>query len=552
MIDKASIENLKQRLDIVDVVGNYMELKKNGANFKCVCPFHNDTSPSLVISPSKQIYHCFACGAGGDSIKFVMEYEKLTYPETIEKLATLYNFSLTYTSNDGEKREDRKLMENLNLFYQKNLDLNSTAKSYITHRGIGDASVEKFEIGYAPSSLATLNFLRERGYAMSEAIEYGIAGIGESGSGYARFIERVTFPIYSASGKIVGFGGRTLTNHPAKYVNSPQTKHFNKSQLLYGYHLAKESIAKQKSIIITEGYLDVVMLHQAGFTNTVATLGTALTSEHIPLIARGNPEVILAYDGDDAGINAALKASMLLSLHGIKGGVVLFGEGLDPADMVQKGFIEPLNHLFHAPQAFIEFALERIVKKYDLKDPLIKQQALEEAMTYLKTLPNSVQESYLGVLSGALNINHNLLKVQTHKPQKLDKKNMAFEDMLELTIIKTILSEPNLIDTVLDTVDTSMFKTHGEEFALLLANKLDHPKLRRISLWEDIKIYDEKELISSMVNFLYGYYNEKFREIIGAKNLTYDKKQFLIKKVQEKIMKLKKGELVTYESISTL
>ena len=552
MIDKSSIENLKQRLDIVDVVGHYLELKKNGANFKCVCPFHNDTSPSLVISPAKQIYHCFACGAGGDSIKFVMEYEKLSYPETIEKLASMVNFALSYTSSDGQKREDSKLMDSLNLFYIKHLDNNQNAKSYIHQRGISEASVEKFEIGYAPSSQESLQFLGSRAYTMSEAIEYGVAGIGEGGNAYARFIERVTFPIYSASGRIVGFGGRTLTNHPAKYVNSPQTKHFNKSQLLYGYHLAKESIFKQKSIIVTEGYLDVVMLHQAGFTHAVATLGTALTSEHIPLISRGDPEVILAYDGDSAGINAALKASMLLSTHGIKGGVVLFGEGMDPADMVQKGLIEPLNRLFHAPQAFIEFALERIVKKYNLKDPLIKQQALTEAMAYLKTLPNAVQESYIGVLSGALGISQNLVKVQTHKPQRLDKKNAAFEDMLELTIIKTILNEPSLIDTVLDTVDASMFKTHGEEFSLLLENKLEHPKLRRILLWEDIKIYDEKELISSMINFLYGYYNEKFQEVKSAKLLTYEKKQFLIRKIQEKMMKLKQGELVAYESISTL
>lgn len=552
MIDKSSIENLKQRLDIVDVVGHYLELKKNGANFKCVCPFHNDTSPSLVISPAKQIYHCFACGAGGDSIKFVMEYEKLSYPETIEKLASMVNFALSYTSNDGQKREDSKLMDSLNLFYIKNLDNNQSAKSYIHQRGISEASVEKFEIGYAPSSQESLQFLGSRAYPMSEAIEYGVAGIGEGGNAYARFIERVTFPIYSASGRIVGFGGRTLTNHPAKYVNSPQTKHFNKSQLLYGYHLAKESIFKLHSIIVTEGYLDVVMLHQAGFTHAVATLGTALTSEHIPLISRGDPEVILAYDGDNAGIAAALKASMLLSTHGIKGGVVLFGEGMDPADMVQKGLIEPLNRLFHAPQAFIEFAIERIVKKYNLKDPLVKQQALTEAMAYLKTLPNAVQESYLGVLSGALGISQNLIKVQTHKPARLDKKNAAFEDMLELTIIKSILNEPSLIDTVLDTVDASMFKTHGEEFSLLLENKLEHPKLRRILLWEDIKIYDEKELISSMINFLYGYYNEKFQEVKSAKLLTYEKKQFLIRKIQEKMMKLKKGELVPYESISTL
>jgi len=553
MIDKTSIENLKQRLDIVDIVGSYLELKKNGANYKCVCPFHNDTTPSLVVSPSKQIYHCFACGAGGDSIKFVMEYEKLTYPETIEKLANMVNFSLTYTTNEGVKKEDRKLMETLNLFYVKQLDKTPFAKEYLAKRGISEASIEKFEIGYAPASFATLDFLSSRGYAMSESIEYGVAGIGESNQPYARFIERVTFPIYTPSNRLVGFGGRTLSNHPAKYVNSPQTKHFNKSQLLYGYHLAKESIHKRKKIIITEGYLDVIMLHQAGFTHAVATLGTALTNEHIPLITRGDPEVIVAYDGDDAGINAALKASLLLSGHGIKGGVVLFGNGMDPADMVQNNLIDALNHLFRTPQPFIEFALERMVKKYNLKDPLAKQQALNEAMSYLKTLPQAIQESYTGMLSEKLGLHHNLVKIQTHqKPQRLDKKERVFEDMLELTIIKTILSEPSLIDTVLDTIDSSMFKTHQEEFSLLLENQFEHPKLRRIMLWEDIKVYDEKALIASMVAFLYHYYNEKFQEIRMAKELSYDKKQFLIRKIQEKMMKLKQGELVPYESISTL
>jgi len=530
-----------------------LELKKNGANYKCVCPFHNDTTPSLVVSPSKQIYHCFACGAGGDSIKFVMEYEKLTYPETIEKLANMVNFSLTYTTNEGIKKEDRKLMETLNLFYVKQLDKTPFAKEYLAKRGISEASIEKFEIGYAPASFATLDFLSSRGYAMSESIEYGVAGIGESNQPYARFIERVTFPIYTPSNRLVGFGGRTLSNHPAKYVNSPQTKHFNKSQLLYGYHLAKESIHKRKTIIITEGYLDVIMLHQAGFTHAVATLGTALTNEHIPLITRGDPEVIVAYDGDDAGINAALKASLLLSGHGIKGGVVLFGNGMDPADMVQNNLIDALNHLFRTPQPFIEFALERMVKKYNLKDPLAKQQALNEAMSYLKTLPQAIQESYTGMLSEKLGLHHNLVKIQTHqKPQRLDKKERVFEDMLELTIIKTILSEPSLIDTVLDTIDSSMFKTHQEEFSLLLENQFEHPKLRRIMLWEDIKVYDEKALIASMVAFLYHYYNEKFQEIKMAKELSYDKKQFLIRKIQEKMMKLKQGELVPYESISTL
>jgi len=549
MIDSNSIENLKSRLDIVDVIGSYLELKKNGANWKCVCPFHDDSNPSLVVSPSKQIYHCFSCGAGGDSIKFVMEYEKLSYPESIEKLASMYNFSLTYTSNDGKIKEDRKLLENINMFFRKNLDNMPTATEYIKQRGMGEASVEKFELGYAPSSRENLNFLSSHGYTMAEAIENGVAGVGENGQNYARFIERITFPIRSASGKIVGFGGRTISGHQAKYVNSPQTKLFNKSYLLYGYNFAKDSVYKQKSIIITEGYLDVIMLHQAGFTNAVATLGTALTKEHIPLISRGNPKVILAYDGDNAGVAAALKASLMLSSTGINGGVVLFSGNMDPADMVQKGQSEKLNKLFHNPQPFIEFAIERIVKKHDIHNPLEKQKALEEGSAYLKTLPGTVANSYAGMLSGALNINQNLVKVQTHTSNRLKRQKDPFEDILELTIIKTLLTKPNFIDTLLDTIDISMFKTHNAELSMLLQNDKNDPSLRKILLRDDIKIYDEDELIASMINFLIGFYTHEFAKVKDSQ-MDYKNKSFAIRKIQENIFKLKQGKLVNFEKHS--
>lgn len=546
MIDNSSIENLKSRLDIVEVVGHYMELKKSGANWKCVCPFHDDRDPSLVVSPSKQIYHCFACGVGGDSIKFVMEYEKLNYPESIEKLAAMYNFSLSYTASDGKAKEDRKLLENINLFFQKNLIHKNEALSYIKDRGIGEASLEKFELGYAPSSSENLNFLSSNGYAIGEAIEVGVVGVGESGGSYARFIERITFPIRSASGKIVGFGGRTISGHPAKYVNSPKTKLFNKSYLLYGYNFAKQSIYQNKAVIVTEGYLDVIMLHQAGFTNAVATLGTALTKEHIPMISRGNPKVILAYDGDSAGVEAALKASMMLSCGGVDGGVVLFVDGMDPADMVQQNQTEKLSKLFDSPQPFVEFAIEKIVKKHDLHNPLDKQKALEEGSLFLKSLPSSIASSYAGVLSGVLNIDQNLVKVQTHQSDRLRRGKRVFEDMLELTIIKTLLSKPNLIDTLLDTIDIDMFKTHNTELSLLLQNTQEDPSLRKIILRDDIKVYDEEELKASMLNFLIGFYSE---ERIRVKNssMDYKNKSFTIRKIRENIFKLKQGKLVKYE-----
>ena len=269
MIENNSIEILKSTVDIIDVIGNYIELKKAGANFKANCPFHGEKTPSFVVSPSKQIYHCFGCGVGGDAIKFVMEIEKLSYPEAIEKVASTYNFTLQYTKGSSDYSESKRVLESVQKWYVKNLDLNKEAKEYLYNRGITNNSIEKFEIGYVGKGQNVLNFLSSNLFPFPKAEESGVIAKGERGEFYARLVERVIFPIYSSNGSIVGFGGRTLGNHPAKYINSPQTKLFNKSRLLYGYHKAKESIYKNKKLIVCEGYLDVISFHQAGFTEAV-------------------------------------------------------------------------------------------------------------------------------------------------------------------------------------------------------------------------------------------------------------------------------------------
>ncbi|MDR1614410.1 MAG: DNA primase [Campylobacteraceae bacterium] len=550
MIDQSSIETLKQRLDIVDIIGSYLELKRSGANFKAICPFHNDTTPSLHVSPSKQIYHCFACGAGGDAIKFVMEYEKLNYPEAIEKVAALCNFALTYTKDEYSQKTDKKILEQLNLFFTQNLDKTPQAAAYLSQRGIGQSSIQKFEIGYAPLSRITVNFLKQHFFTSKEGIEVGVIGINDNGNEYARFIERITFPIYSSNGKIVGFGGRTITNHPSKYINSPQSKIFNKSRLLYGYHLARESIIKNRKIIICEGYLDVIMLHQAGFNEAVATLGTALTNEHLPLITRGEPKVILSYDGDNAGVEAAFKAAKLLSSRRIEGGVVLFGGDMDPADMVQKGILDKLNALYSNPKEFVEFCLECITGKYDLKNAHEKQKALEEAVVYLRTLPNTLAQSYIGMLSSMLNIKANLIILGTKKPSKNIAEN-GFEDMLELSIIKTLLFKPALVNMTLDIIHASMFKVHAAELSLLLEGQTEHPSLRKLLMLDNIQVYEENELISALRPFLITFYEEEIEKIKKSSSVSFDKKSFLFRKIRDIIARLKKGELVSYESFST-
>ncbi|MDR2081564.1 MAG: DNA primase [Campylobacteraceae bacterium] len=551
MIDPSSIETLRQRIDIVDIIGSYLELKRSGANYKAICPFHNDTTPSLHVSPSKQIYHCFACGAGGDAIKFIMEYEKLNYPEAVEKAADLCNFTLAYTNiKDAENRKKTKdILEQLNLFFTQNLDKSPQAAAYLSERGIGQSLIQKFEIGYAPQSHMTMNFLKQRFFALKEAIEAGVISINDRGDEYAVFTERITFPIYSSNGRIVGFGGRTITNHPAKYVNSPQSKIFNKSWLLYGYHIARDFIMRNKKIIICEGYLDVIMLHQAGFNEAVATLGTALTEKHLPLITRGAPKVVLSYDGDSAGVEAAFKAAKLLSSHGVEGGVALFAGGMDPADMVQKELISELNALYGSPKEFVEFCLEYIAGKYNLKNAHEKQKALEEAAAYLRTLPNTIAESYKSMLASLLNIKPNLVVLGMKKPLRQNDTHNGFEDILELSIIKTLLVNPHLVDMTLDIIDVSMFKVHTEELSLLLEGQKEHSLLRKLLMLDNIHIYEEKELVNALRPFLMSFYEEEI-ERIKKSSFEFEKKSFLIRKIHDIIARLKKGELVPYESFS--
>jgi len=556
MIAQDSIEALKARLDIVDVVGSYVELKKAGGNFKAPCPFHDEKSPSFVVSPQKQIYHCFGCGAGGDAVKFVMEYEKLNYPEALEKLAESYNFTLTYTDNKHNKPRSQ-VMDKLNEWYQTLLTHNQTALSYIKERGIYESSIEKFGIGYAPDSNATINYIKSQQFSIKEAVDMGVVGYNpERNQTYARFIERITFPIHSANGSIVGFGGRTITGHQAKYVNSPETAFFNKSRLLYAYHLAKQTVHKKQEIIITEGYLDVIMLHQAGFDNAVATLGTALTHEHLPLLRKGSPRVVMAYDGDKAGRAAALKASKLLSASGFNGGVVVFGGGLDPADMVKEGRVEELGNMFREPKPFIEFVLDEILSLHNLQDPKAKEACMQEGIAYLKTLSPILQEEYKTYLAsrlGGLGVSPSLLRLNnqtqpnTHNAP-LMQKNMH-RDMWELSLIKTILEKPEFIDHILDVIEPSLLQFHSREFSAALASKLDDPDLMAIMIDESIvSLKDEESLNAELCTFLTKYYERELKKVNITSNISFEEKAFYIRKFRGKIAKLKRSELVSLDN----
>ncbi len=547
MIDNASIESLKNSIDIVDVVGNYVELKKAGANYKANCPFHGEKTPSFVVSPSKQIYHCFGCGVGGDAIKFVMELEKLSYPEAIEKLASMFNFSLNYTKGSSDYSDAKRVLEAIQRWYVKNLEQHETAKNYLRQRGISQNSIERFGIGYVPDGRSVMRFLDSTSLPRPQAVEAGILAQGEDGGYYARLVERITFPIYSPNGAAVGFGGRTITNHPAKYINSPQTKLFNKSRLLYGYHLAKESIYKHKKLIVCEGYLDVVMFHQAGFTEAVATLGTALTTEHLPLLRKGEPKIILAYDGDKAGVAAALKAAQMLAHANFDGGVVLFPDGQDPADLIAKGESEKVAALLRDAKPLIPFVLEKIVEGYDLHDPRAKEAAFGTLKQFLTGLSQIIKDAYIPMAATLLGVSPVMFGSQSRPERARENFSQPKDDVAQLSILKTLLERPELIDSVLDVVDAKMFGGYASLFTALINDEKEHPHLMGIALDESLKVMNEKELQEVLRNFLIKHYDTRLRQIVADSSMPFSQKSFLIRKIKTDIIpRLKRGELVSF------
>ncbi|WP_103604992.1 DNA primase [Campylobacter concisus] len=527
MIDPKSIEKLKNQIDIVDIIEHYLPVKKMGANYKCVCPFHDDRNPSMSISQSKQIFHCFACKAGGDAIKFVMDYEKLTYPEAIERIASLVNFSLEYTSDKAPtQKENKHILEKANAFYRSEFFKHEAAVRYIYSRGINDAMIEKFELGWAGDSASTIRLLQNENIEPKEALEVGIVKQNEKGI-YASFIERITFPIYAHTAKLVGFGGRTISDHPAKYVNSPQSMVFDKSKLLYGYHLARQSIFEKKQIIITEGYLDVIMLHFAGFTNAVAVLGTALTTNHLPLLKRGEISVVLCFDGDSAGINATIKSSRLLVQNEIDGSVVIIKDGADPADMVFAGRSDEIKEMFGSGTELGEFYIEQIVKKYDITRPVQKQKCLEEIMEFTNSLKPIIAKSYESLVSNLLKIelntfslhgqryinrqDQNFTNAATTNKQTAQKKDKT--DILEFSVLKSMLANKNYEAIVLNELEEKFFLQHKNYFQAILLPKIESNAalIREIYVEESAKVASSEESLREAIIKLKLKYYEHFR-----------------------------------------
>ena len=402
------VEEIRSKNDIVDVISGYVRLKKQGNNHFGLCPFHNEKSPSFSVSQNKQMYHCFGCGAGGNVFTFIMEYENFTFPEAVKHLAEKAGVTLPEIEYDeaAKKRENKRtrILE-LNkeaakfYYYLLRSERGSVGMEYLTGRQLSEETMNRFGLGYAGQySNELLSYLRKKGYDDELIREAGLVNFDEKNGLYDKFWNRVMFPIQDANHRVIGFGGRVMGDAKPKYLNSPETVVFDKSRNLYGLNHARTS--RKNHLILCEGYMDVIAMHQAGFTEAVASLGTAFTSGQASLIKRYVKEVLLIYDSDEAGTKAALRAIPILKEAGLNARVVHLDPYKDPDEFIKNlGAEEFAKRIEEAENSFF-FEIRVLQQGYDMNDPASQTQFQREIAVKLCEFPEELErENYLAAVA---------------------------------------------------------------------------------------------------------------------------------------------------------
>lgn len=404
MIDSATVDRILDSVRIEEVIGDFVTLRKRGANYLGLCPFHQDKNPSMSVSSTKGIFKCFSCGKAGTAVSFVMEHEHLTYPEALRYLAKKYNIEIVEKEESAEEIAGRMRHESLQIvteyaqkYYQDVLWNTDTGRaiglSYFRERKFTDETIRKFGLGYAAGRQHELyKDALQKGYKREYLIDTGLCVERDNGDLADRFFDRVMFPIYSVSGRVIAFGGRTLKSDKtvAKYVNSPETEIYNKSRSLYGLFQAKSAIAKQDKCILVEGYADVISMHQAGIENVVASSGTSLTVDQIKLIKRFSEKITVIYDGDAAGIKAALRGIDLILEEGLSVKIVLLPPEDDPDSFAKAhSRVEIEEYIEENEQDFIAFKSD-ILSRNAGKDPLMRSQMITDILQSISVIPDPI------------------------------------------------------------------------------------------------------------------------------------------------------------------
>ncbi len=554
-IDKETVAKILDTADIVDVVGDFVNLKRSGANYMGLCPFHNERTPSFSVSKSKNICKCFSCGKGGSPVNFIMELEQLSYYEALRYLAKKYHIEIKeHEMSDKEREEasDRESMLAVNEFALRHFEDNLTTTddgreiglTYFSERGLNETSIKKFHLGYSLERNNELfNSAIAKGFNEKFLIETGLCIKHEQGRVYDRFKGRVMFPVFSVSGKVIAFGGRTLKKDMAKYVNSPESLIYKKSNELYGLYQAKQAIVRQDKCILVEGYMDVISMHQSGIENVVASSGTSLTEGQIRLIHRFTENVTVIYDGDAAGIKASLRGIDMLLSEGLNIKVLLLPDGEDPDSFAQSHSASELAEYIAANEVdFMRFKTATLLQGLE-NDPIRRAKVIGDIVKSISVIPDSIMRHvYIKECSRTLDIDEKILGLQVAKliNERVEKdrikqqKSEAIESLAEQdaesnnqlvggkTTAKSFSSENNGVD------DSASFLEKHEREVLRYALKYGMVVLGEgvdadgNTVPVNVLDYIANELIADEISFCIPMYDKVFKAAITLSQTSWN------------------------------
>ena len=470
------IERVRDSADIVDVVSQYVDLKQRGPNFFGLCPFHNEKTPSFSVAPAKQIYYCFGCNSGGNAFSFLMDYQQISFPDAVKALADRYNIPISFERSEGDSElysSLYKLHEIAVQLYQENLFSTSGQKalSYLKNRGLKEDIIRQFKIGFAADSWDQLvKKCKGRGFTRSQIVQSGLFSQSDKGT-FDRFRSRIMFPIFHPSGKPIAFGGRIFeSDDPAKYLNSPETPLYKKSDVFYGLQATRDAIRKEGHVVLVEGYMDFLKLYQSTIYPVVSVSGTAFTSRHAIAISKITQKVILLYDGDEAGGNAAIRAGWVLYRSGLIPGVVRPPNGFDPDDWIDRSGSSEVLAAIGSPIDYINFHME-LNKGGELKGTDKQQYIINLAREIKRIEDGVIRNDLIKVISEKLSIEeHDLIRTvntqrvnpeQNHEDDFLDKGKIVFSSQVEkaqVEILQLLIgNDMDLKRRIIEQVDLELF-----------------------------------------------------------------------------------------------
>jgi DNA primase len=543
----SSLEDIKNRLNIIDVISEYLSLKKAGQNWKGLCPFHSEKTPSFTVSPSKQIYHCFGCSSGGDIFSFLMKHENISFAEALGILAKKAGVTIKKTQKNnaasGAKEQLVLLHKDACVFYQQSLKRSSKARAYLKKRGIDDETQNLFSIGYAPDRWdALLIHLKNKKYDIEIMKKAGLIVHGTKGF-YDTFRNRIVFPIFDLRGDIIAFGGRVLDNSVPKYLNSPETPIFNKSRVLYGLNRAKEPIRKKGEAIIVEGYLDVIRVHMHGFDNAVAPLGTAFTPEHGQLLKRLTQDVVLVFDGDASGIKAAKNGISILLERGFNVKVLEMPDGEDPDSLLKENGKEAFSSLLEHAASIVDFFVRLGGSTADRKNDA--HVTARESLEAICKIPDSVLQGFhVKQLSERLHINELFIREQLMNIRGKDRSRATHargravsseiihkaRPLDELYVLQLVLQMPEMTDNIFHDINEDDF---GDPVARSIFIKMKGGLISYNALVSECD-EPERNLLSDL--YLRDGFEEPEKILQDcAKRLKSKKRQSLLQELQHKI-----------------